>query len=97
MGEQLERDRRDQEGDIQLGPEDGRLRRDARDVDQDPRPQLPAFVGLGVAPQGALVTGTTGEVAVRARLELLERQALEVRDVDWIGDARRLFTVRPTG
>jgi hypothetical protein len=28
---------------------------------------------------------------VRARLELLERKPLEVRDVDRIGDAARLF------
>jgi hypothetical protein len=32
-----------------------------------------------------------------ARLELLERKLLEIRDVDGIGDARRLFRVRRRG
>jgi hypothetical protein len=97
MGEQLEGDRGDQERDFELGAEDGRLRRDVRDVDQDARPELPALVGLGVPPQGALVTGAAGEVAVSPGFELLERQPLEVRDVDRIGDAPRLFRVRPRG
>ena len=91
VGEELEGDRRHQEGNLQLGAEDGRLGRDVRDVDQDARPQLPALVRLGVAAQGALVAGAAGEVAVRAGLELLERQPLEVGDVDRIGDAKRLF------
>jgi hypothetical protein len=93
MGEQLECDRRHQERDLELGAKDGRLRRDVRDVDQDPRTQLPSLVGLGVPPQGALVAGAAGEVAVRARLELVERQPFEIGDVDRIGDARRLFGV----
>jgi hypothetical protein len=97
VGEQLEGNRGDQEGDFQLGPEDGRPRRDLRDVDQRPRAELPALVGLGVPPEGPLVARAPGEVAVGPRLELLEREALEVRDVDWIRDAPRLFTVRHTG
>jgi hypothetical protein len=97
MGEQLEGDWRDQEGNLDLGAENGGLRRDIRDVDQHARPQLPALVRLGVPPQRALVTGAAGEVAMRARLELLEREALEIGDVDGIGDARRLFRVRRRG
>ena len=97
MSEQLEGDRGDQERDFELGAEDGRLRRDVRDVDQDARPQLPALVGLGVAAQGALVAGAPGEVAVGPWLELVEREALEIGDVDRIGDARRLFRVRRRG
>jgi hypothetical protein len=96
MGEQLECDRRHQERDLELGAEDGHLRRDVRDVDQDPRPQLPGPVGLGVTPQRALVAGAAREVAVGPRLELLEREPLEVGDVDRVGDARRLFGVRPS-
>jgi hypothetical protein len=34
---------------------------------------------------------------VRARLELLERQPLEIGDVDRIGDATRLFGDRRRG
>jgi hypothetical protein len=94
MGEQLEGDRRDQEGDVKLGTENRRLGRDVRDVDQDPGPQLPSLVGLGIAPQGPLVACAAGEIAVRARLELLERETLEVRDVDRIGHAPRLFAGR---
>jgi hypothetical protein len=97
MGEQLEGHRRDQERDVELGAEDGGLRRDIRDVDQDARAQLPALIGLGIAPQRALVAGAAGEVAVRARVELLEREPLEIRDVDGTGDARRLFRVRGNG
>jgi hypothetical protein len=97
MGEQLEGDRGHQERDFELGAEDGRPCRHIRDVDQDPRPQLPSLVRLGVPPQGALVAGASGEVAVRARLELLERQPLEISDVDGIGDGRRLFRVRRSG
>ena len=67
------------------------------DVDQDPRQELPALVGLGVPPQGSLVAGAAGEVAVGARLELLCREPLEIGDVDRIGDARRLFRVRREG
>jgi hypothetical protein len=33
---------------------------------------------------------------VRARLELIERQPLEIGDVDRIGDERRLFSDRRT-
>jgi hypothetical protein len=87
MGEQLEGDWRHQERDLELGAENGRLRRDLRDVDPDTRAQLPALVGLGVPPQGALVAGAAGEVAVRARFQLLEREPLEIGDVDRIGDA----------
>jgi hypothetical protein len=76
MGEQLEGDRRHQERDLKLGAEDGRLRRDVRDVDQDPRTQLPSLVGIDVPPQGALVAGAAGEVAVGPRLELVECQPL---------------------
>jgi hypothetical protein len=97
MRQELEGDRRDQERDLDLGTQDGRLRRDRRDVDENPRPELPALVRLGVPPQGALVARASGEVAMSARLELLERQRLEVGDVDRIRDARRLFTVRPAG
>jgi hypothetical protein len=97
VGEQLEGDRCDQEGEVELSAENGRPGRDIRDVDQDARAQLPALVGLGIAPQRALVAGTAGEVAVRARVELLEREPLEIRDVDGTGDARRLFRVRGNG
>jgi hypothetical protein len=97
MGEELERHRGHQERDVELGAENGRLGRDARDVDQDARAQLPALVGLGVPPQGPLVAGAAGEVAVRARLEPLEGEPLEVSDVDGIRDAERLFRVRATG
>jgi hypothetical protein len=97
MGEQLEGDGRHQEGHLELGAEDGRLGRDARDVNQDSRPQLPVLIRLGVPSQGSLVARAAGEVAVRARLELLERQPLEIGDVDRIGDPRRLFRVRPRG
>jgi hypothetical protein len=97
VGEQLEGDRRDQEGNLELAAEDARPGRDVRDVDQDTRPQLPAPVGLGVSPQGALVARAAGEVAVRTRLEPLGRQPLEVGDVDRIGDGDRLFRVRPAG
>ena len=76
VGEELEGDRRHQEGKLQLGAEDGRHGRDVRDVDQDARPQFPALVGLGISPQGALVARAAGEVAVHARLELLCRQPL---------------------
>jgi hypothetical protein len=91
MGEQLEGHRRDQEGHFELRAEDGRLGGDAGDVDQYARPQLPALVGLGVAPQGPLVAGAAGEVAMGTRLQLLERQALEIGDVDRLRDAARLF------
>jgi hypothetical protein len=94
MGEQLEGDRCDQERDVEPGAENGRRRRDVRDVDQHARPELPAIVGLGIAPQGPLVAGAAGEVAVRARLELLERKTLEIRDVDRLGDRRRLVSGR---
>jgi hypothetical protein len=94
MGEQLEGNRRNEERDLELGLEDRRLRRDARDVDEDARPQFPALICLGISPQGALVPGAAGEVAVGARLELLEREGLEIRDVDRLGDAARLFRVR---
>jgi hypothetical protein len=87
MGEQLEGDRPDQDRHLQLAAEDRRPGRDVRDVDQDARPELPALVRLGIPPQGSLVAGAAGEVAVRARLELLEREPLEIRDVDRIGDA----------
>ena len=97
MGKELEGDRRDQERDVELGAKDGRLVRDLGDVDQDARPQLPALRRLGVPPQGSLVTGAAGEVAVGTRLELLEREPLEIGDVDWIGDPRRLFRVRRRG
>jgi hypothetical protein len=97
VSEQLEGDRGHQEWHLELGAEDGRLRGDIRDVDQDARAQLPALVGLGVAAQGALVAGTSGEVAVGPWLELVEREALEIGDVDRIGDARRLFRVRRRG
>jgi hypothetical protein len=97
VSEQLERDRGHEERELELGAEDGRLRRDIRDIDQDARPQLPALICVGVPPQGALVARSAGEVAVRARLELLERKTLEVGDVDRIGDARRLVRVRPRG
>jgi len=97
VGEQLEGDRSDQERDLPLGAEDGRLRRDIRNVNQHPWPQLPALVGLGVPPQGALVAGAAGEVAVRPGLELLEREPLEIGEVDGIGESRRLFGVRESG
>jgi hypothetical protein len=97
MREQLERDRRNQERDVELGAEDGPLGRDVGDIDQDARAQLPALVGLGVTPQGSLVARAAGEVAVRTRLELLEREPLEIGDVDGISDARRLFRVRRSG
>jgi hypothetical protein len=95
--EQLEGDRGNQERDFELGAEDGRPGRDVGDVDQDARPELPALVGIGIPPQGPLVAGAAGEVAVGARLELLERETLEVSDVDGIRDERRLFRVRPRG
>jgi hypothetical protein len=94
MGEQLKGDRGNQEGDVELGAEDGRLGRDVGDVDQDARAQLPALVGLCVPAQRSLVPGAAGEVAVRARLELLERETLEIRDVDRLRDTRRLFSDR---
>jgi hypothetical protein len=97
VGKQLEGDRGDQERHLDLGAEDGGPRRDVRNVHQHARPQLPALVGLGVPPQGALVARAAGEVAVRTRLELLEREPLEIGDVDGIGDARRLFRVRRSG
>jgi hypothetical protein len=97
MGEQLEGDRRHQDRHLQLGAQHGRPGGDVRDVYENPRPQLPALVRLGVPPQGALVAGAAGEVAVRARLELVEREAFEVRDVDRIGDEKRLFRVRRRG
>jgi hypothetical protein len=87
VGEQLEGNRGNEERDVELGAKDGCLRRDVGDVDQNTRAQLPALVGLGVPPQGALVAGAAGEVAVRARFQLLEREPLEIGDVDRIGDA----------
>ena len=48
-------------------------------------------------PQGSLVACPAREIAVGAGLELLEREPLEVSDVDRIGDARRLFADRQTG
>jgi len=97
VGEQLEGDWPHQERNLELGAEDDRFGRDVRDVDQNAGAQLPALVGLGVTPQGPLVAGATGEVAVGARLELLERQPLEISDVEGIGDRKRLFRVRRTG
>jgi hypothetical protein len=76
MGEQLEGDGSHQERDLELGAEHGRLRRDVGDVDEDARAQLPALKRLGIAPQGALVAGAAGEVAVCTRLELVECQPL---------------------
>jgi hypothetical protein len=76
MSQQLEGDRRDQKGDLELRAEDGRLGRDVGDIDQNARSKLPALIGLGVAAQRPLVAGAPGEVAMRARLELLERQPL---------------------
>jgi hypothetical protein len=97
VGKELEGDRGNQERDVQSGAEDRRSGRDLGDVDEDARAQLPALIGLGVPPQGALIAGASGEVAVGARLELLERKPLEVGNVDGIGDPRRLFRVRATG
>jgi hypothetical protein len=76
MSEQLEGDRSDQDRHLQLGAEDRRPGRDFRDVDQDPRPELPAFIGLGVSVQGSLVARAAREVAVCTRLELVEREPL---------------------
>jgi hypothetical protein len=97
VGEQLEGDRADQDRHLDLGAEDRRPGGHLRDVDQDARPELPALVRLDVPPEGALVPGAAGEVAVRPGIELLERQVLEISDVDRIGDARRLFGDRQGG
>jgi hypothetical protein len=91
VGEQLEGDWRDEDRHGELGAEDGGPGRHLGDVDQHPRSQLPALERLGVAAQRALVAGPSGEVGVRPRLEPLEGQALEIGDVDGLGDAARLF------
>jgi hypothetical protein len=97
VGEQLEGDRADQDRHLDLGAEDSCPGGHLRDVDQDAGPELPALVRLDVPPEGALVPGAAGEVAVRSGIELLEGQVLEIRDVDGAGDAQRLFTDRRTG
>jgi hypothetical protein len=95
--EQLEGDRGNQDRHRELGSQHGRLGRDLRYVHQHPRAQLPGLVGVGIAAQGPLVAGAAREVAVGARPEALRRQALEIGDVDRIGDGDRLVRVRPRG
>jgi hypothetical protein len=91
VGQELKRDWSNQDRHLDFSAEHGRTSGHLRDVDEDARTQLPALIRLGVSPQGPLVPGATGEVAVSPRIELLERQVLEIRDVDRLGDARRLF------
>jgi hypothetical protein len=93
MREHLERDRGHQDGSLDLRAEHRGSRRDLRDVDQHPGPELPALEGLGVPAQGALVARAAGEVAVRSGLEALGRQPLEIGDVDRLGDARTLVAM----
>src|SRR5262249_30045577 len=67
--------------------EDAGASGDVGDVDQHARAELPPREGLGVPAQCPLVAGAAGEVSVRAGLQAVGRQALEVRDVDRLGDA----------
>src|SRR5205814_2018495 len=96
IGQPLERRRRDEHRQGHLGPEDGRRGRDLAHVDEGSRAQLPAREGLDVRPQRPLVARAAREVGVRAWVEPLPGDLLEVCDVDRLAHPRRIVSVSPS-
>ena len=95
VGEPLERGRRDEHGQRELGAENGGRGRDLADVDEHARAQLPRAKAADVGAQRVLVAGAARVVGIRPGLEPLARRLLEVGDVERL-HPRRIRSVSPS-
>ena len=97
MRHALQRERRDQDRQRDVGPKDGRRGRDRPDVDEHARPELATLERGEVVPERDLVPSAADEVRVCVFIEHLFGELLVVPDVNWGRHAASVSGCRTRG